>query len=106
MLLLRSSNCCRDLQRCLILLICFYVNEACEKLHEHVYGNAYNEHKEHLFLRLFFYINSVILVIVSWRKFDGHELKAFIVKHLRHYNKLRRKAKKGKKRKRDVLRYT
>lgn len=93
----------QDMQRCIAILTYICMNAVYENFREHFWSNDDNVTNEHLFLRLFFYVNSLILLTVSWRKYDGHEFKAFIVKHIRRYNKLRRKAKKKKKRKQRVI---
>lgn len=50
-------------------------------------------------IRFFFYINSLILFTMSCRQYEGEDLKHFIVKHIREFDRLRRKARKRRKRK-------
>ncbi|XP_017870491.1 PREDICTED: serine/threonine-protein kinase DDB_G0283821-like [Drosophila arizonae] len=50
-------------------------------------------------IRFFFYINSLILFTMSCRQVEGEDLKHFIVKHIREFDRLRRKARKRRKRK-------
>lgn len=79
------------------------MNAVYAKFREHFWSNDENVINEHLFLRLFLYINSLILLTISWRKYNSHDVKAFIVKQIRRYNTQRKKAKKKKRRKRVIV---
>lgn len=57
------------------------------------------ENNETNYFRLFFYVNSLILLSISWRKHKRQELKPLIVSRIRKFNKIRKKAKKKKKKK-------
>ncbi|EDW00402.1 GH11882 [Drosophila grimshawi] len=50
-------------------------------------------------IRIFFYVNSLILFTMSCRQYEGDEFKHFIVHHIREFDRLRRKARKRRKRK-------
>ncbi|BFG02510.1 uncharacterized protein DMAD_02001 [Drosophila madeirensis] len=49
-------------------------------------------------IRFFFYLNSLILFTVSCRKYEGDDLKHFIVERIRNFDRVRRKARKRRKR--------
>lgn len=72
-------------------------------LYENFGDHFKNTSDEFYYIRLFFYVNSLILLTMSWRKHKRQELKPFIIYHLRKFNKLRKKAKKKKKRKRVIV---
>lgn len=58
------------------------------------YHFHWNEnYDENYYLRLFFYVNSLILLTISWRKHERQELKPLIFQHIRKFNKIRKKAK-------------
>lgn len=55
------------------------------------------------FVRLFFYVNSLILLTISWRKCEREDVEHLIVYYLRKFNKTQKKAKKKKKKRRRKL---
>ncbi|XP_037808284.1 uncharacterized protein LOC119601421 [Lucilia sericata] len=99
-MLMLARGSWQDIQRCLAILTYLCMNAVYENFREHFWSNDDKVNNENLYLRLFFYVNSLILITLSWRKYDGHDIKAFIVKQIKKYNTLRKKAKKKRKRKR------
>ncbi|SPP78378.1 Hypothetical predicted protein [Drosophila guanche] len=76
----------------------YYQRREEERERERNGGTGNNNTVEDYDIRFFFYLNSLILFTVSCRKYEGDDLKHFIVERIRNFDRVRRKARKRRKR--------